>query len=129
MPTDRFPVGASHIMMFARSVGDDNPIYHDAEYEARTETGHIIAPLTFPQAQAQLAPDILATDADMEFNDDSVLDLLHLCHYDRRVGGACGRTHPIGQKSGPLVWYQKFEYAKGSWLLLSRIIQLQYLDI
>jgi len=56
---------------------------------------------------------ILATDADMEFTDSSVLDLLNLCHYDRRVGGACGRTHPIGQKTGPLVWYQKFEYAKG----------------
>ena len=45
---------------------------------------------------------ILATDADMEFSDDSVVDLLNLCHYDRRVGGACGRTHPIGQKTGPL---------------------------
>ncbi len=56
---------------------------------------------------------LLATDGDMEFTDDSVLDLLHLCNADRRLGGACGRTHPIGQKTGPLVWYQKFEYAKG----------------
>ena len=56
---------------------------------------------------------ILATDADMEFDDNSVVDLLNLCNSDRRLGGACGRTHPIGQKSGPLVWYQKFEYAKG----------------
>ena len=56
---------------------------------------------------------ILATDADMEFTDNSVLDLLNLCNRDRRLGGACGRTHPIGQRSGPLVWYQKFEYAKG----------------
>jgi len=56
MPTDRFPVEASHIMMFARSVGDDNPIYHDAEHAAGTETGHIIAPPTFPQAHAQFNP-------------------------------------------------------------------------
>ena len=27
MAVDRFPVEFSHIMMFARSVGDDNPIY------------------------------------------------------------------------------------------------------
>jgi hypothetical protein len=56
---------------------------------------------------------ILATDADMEFTDDSVRDLLNLCNGDLRIGGACGRTHPIGQRSGPLVWYQMFEYAKG----------------
>ena len=29
MAIDKFLVEASHIMMFARSVGDDNPIYHD----------------------------------------------------------------------------------------------------
>ena len=28
----RFPVEASHIMMFARSVGDKNPLYYDADY-------------------------------------------------------------------------------------------------
>ncbi len=57
---------------------------------------------------------ILATDSDMEFTEDSVVDLLNLCNQDRRLGGACGRTHPIGQRTGPLVWYQKFEYAKGT---------------
>ena len=56
---------------------------------------------------------ILATDADMEFNADSVHNLLDLCNYDHRVGGACGRTHPIGKRIGPMVWYQMFEYAKG----------------
>ena len=30
MAIDKFLVEASHIMMFARSVGDANPIYHDA---------------------------------------------------------------------------------------------------
>ena len=56
---------------------------------------------------------ILATDADMKFSADSVVDLLTLCNHDHRIGGACGRTHPIGKKTGPVVSYQKFEYAKG----------------
>lgn len=53
MAIDRFPVEASHIMMFARSVGDTNPIYYDDDYAAGTEVGHIIAPPTFAQASAQ----------------------------------------------------------------------------
>ena len=32
MAVDKFPVEASHIMMFARSVADDNQIYYDEEY-------------------------------------------------------------------------------------------------
>ena len=56
---------------------------------------------------------ILATDSDMEFDDSSLCQLLDLCNHDKRVGGACGRTHPVGQRSNPVVWYQKFEYAKG----------------
>jgi acyl dehydratase len=57
MAVDRFPVEYSHIMMFARSVGDDNPIYHDPEYAKGTEVGSIIAPPTFAQASAQFEPD------------------------------------------------------------------------
>ncbi len=57
MTAKRFPVEASHIMMFARAVGDANPIYHDEEYAASTEPGSIIAPPTFPQAAAQFDPD------------------------------------------------------------------------
>ncbi len=57
MAVDKFPVEASHIMMFARSVADDNPIYHDAAHAASTEVGHIIAPPTFAQSSAQFDPD------------------------------------------------------------------------
>ncbi len=57
MAIDKFAVEASHIMMFARSVGDDNPIYHDADYASGTEAGSIIAPPTFAQASAQFDPD------------------------------------------------------------------------
>ncbi len=53
MADAKFAVEASHIMMFARSVGDANPIYHDEEYAKRTEPGSIIAPPTFAQASAQ----------------------------------------------------------------------------
>jgi chitin synthase len=32
----------------------------------------------------------------------------------KKIGSVCGRVHPIG--SGPIVWYQIFEYAVGHWL-------------
>ena len=47
------PVEASHILMFARAVGDDNAIYQDEAYAKNSEVGHIIAPPTFPRAVAQ----------------------------------------------------------------------------
>ncbi|TAK78903.1 MAG: hypothetical protein EPO16_02710 [Dehalococcoidia bacterium] len=50
---DRFPVEAGHIMLFARAVGDTNPIYYDEEAAKKTEPGGIIAPPTFVQASAQ----------------------------------------------------------------------------
>lgn len=52
----KMPVEATHIMMFARAVGDDNPIYRDAEYAKKSEVGHIIAPPTFPRAVSQFDP-------------------------------------------------------------------------
>ena len=57
MAAKRFPVEASHILMFARSVGDDNPVYSDADAAAKTEAGGIIAPPTFAQSSAQFDPD------------------------------------------------------------------------
>ena len=53
MAVDRFPVEAGHILMFARSIGDPNPIYADAEFAAKSEVGAIPAPPTFVQASAQ----------------------------------------------------------------------------
>jgi hypothetical protein len=53
----RFPVEASHILMFARAIGDPNPIYYDAEYAATSEVGSIIAPPTFAAAAAHFDPD------------------------------------------------------------------------
>lgn len=53
MATDHFPIEAGHIILFARSVGDANPIYYDAEAASDTEPGHIIPPPTFVQSSAQ----------------------------------------------------------------------------
>lgn len=57
MPVERFPIEESHILMFARSIGDPNLIYANATYAEGTEVGSIIAPPTFAQASAQFDPD------------------------------------------------------------------------
>jgi N-terminal half of MaoC dehydratase len=57
MAAERFPVELGHIMTFARSVGDPNPIYADEEYARTTDVGHVIAPPTFVQAAAQFDPE------------------------------------------------------------------------
>ena len=57
MAVEKFPVEASHILMFARSVGDENPIYSDSDYASGTEVGKVIAPPTFAQSSAQFDPD------------------------------------------------------------------------
>src|ERR1700730_5253755 len=51
--TVRFPIEAGHILMFARSVGDPNPVYSEGSEEA----GGIITPPTFVQASPQYDPD------------------------------------------------------------------------
>jgi acyl dehydratase len=52
-----FPIEATHILMFARAIGDDNPVYHDAEGAKNSVVGGIIAPPTFTAAAAQFNPD------------------------------------------------------------------------
>ena len=51
------PIEKSHIMMFARSIGDPNPIYYDEDHANGSDVGSIIAPPTFTQASAQFDPD------------------------------------------------------------------------
>ncbi|XP_012289241.1 uncharacterized protein LOC105704522 [Orussus abietinus] len=57
---------------------------------------------------------ILTLDGDIDFQPMAVKVLVDLMEKNRDLGAACGRIHPIG--SGPLVWFQKFEYAIGHWL-------------
>ena len=56
---------------------------------------------------------ILTTDADIVFSREAVEILIDLLGRDRQVGAVCGRVHPLG--SGPVVWYQIFDYAIGHW--------------
>lgn len=53
----RFPVEAGQIMLFARAVGDLNPVYVDPVAAKDSEAGGIIAPPTFVQSSAQYDPD------------------------------------------------------------------------
>ncbi len=57
MAAEKFPIEAGHIMCFARSVGDFNPVYHDANSDAARAAGGVLAPPTFVQASAQYDPD------------------------------------------------------------------------
>ncbi|XP_044028475.1 chitin synthase chs-1-like [Siniperca chuatsi] len=57
---------------------------------------------------------LLALDGDTDFQPAAVMLLIDRLKMYPLVGAACGRIHPTG--SGPMVWYQKFEYAVGHWL-------------
>ena len=57
MTVERFPIEAGHVLLFARSIGDPNPIYADESYARASEVGAIIAPPTFVQASAQFDDD------------------------------------------------------------------------
>ena len=56
---------------------------------------------------------ILTTDADIDFTAKSAVVLLDMLETNPLVGAVCARTHPKG--SGPLYWYQVFDYAVGHW--------------
>ncbi|KAH9523950.1 Chitin synthase, class 2, partial [Bulinus truncatus] len=57
---------------------------------------------------------VLALDGDIDFQPTAVQILVDRMKKNPRLGAACGRIHPVG--SGPMVWYQKFEYAVSHWL-------------
>ncbi|KAI3377097.1 hypothetical protein L3Q82_000295 [Scortum barcoo] len=57
---------------------------------------------------------LLALDGDTDFQPKAVILLVDRLRMYYNVGAACGRIHPTGM--GPMVWYQKFEYAVGHWL-------------
>jgi acyl dehydratase len=55
--TFSFPVERGHILMFARSLGDDNPIYFDEDHENTRQRGGVVAPPTFVASAAQFDPE------------------------------------------------------------------------
>lgn len=56
---------------------------------------------------------ILTTDADIDFTPQSADVLLDMLACNNQVGAVCARTHPKG--TGPIYWYQIFDYAIGHW--------------
>jgi hypothetical protein len=57
MAVERFPVEASHIMMFAWAIADLNPAYIDADSPEAKSVGGVIPPPTFVSANSQFDPD------------------------------------------------------------------------
>ena len=56
MAIEQFPIEAGHVLMFARAIGDPNPIYADADVAAASEVGVIPAPPTFVTAERAVRP-------------------------------------------------------------------------
>ena len=55
--TVTFPVEGTHVMMFARSIGDYNAAYHQPGDGGTNPVGARAVPPTFPQAVAQFDPE------------------------------------------------------------------------
>jgi len=54
---ERFPVEATHTMMFARAIGDPNPAFADPDSPEAVALGGVVAPPTFAMAGFQFDPD------------------------------------------------------------------------
>lgn len=79
--------------------------------------GHRLMELQIPVERKEVVAEntyLLTLDGDIDFQPNAVMLLVDLMKKNKNLGAACGRIHPIG--SGPMVWYQKFEYAIGHWL-------------
>ncbi|CAG2165707.1 unnamed protein product, partial [Oppiella nova] len=79
--------------------------------------GHRIAELNIDERRKEtiaMHTFILALDGDINFRPHALHLVVDLMKKNKKLGAACGRIHPIG--GGPMVWYQKFEYAIGHWL-------------
>ena len=72
--------------------------------------------LNYRMKNEYLDPDdtfILTTDADIDFTPKSVDVLLDMFACNMKVAAVSARTHPKG--SGPVYWYQIFDYAIAHW--------------
>ncbi|XP_069372207.1 chitin synthase chs-1-like [Paralichthys olivaceus] len=83
-------------------------------YYKRLEKGEDEAELKIEFQKEKHNTYLLALDGDTDFQPAAVMLLIDRLKMYSLVGAACGRIHPTG--SGPMVWYQKFEYAVGHWL-------------
>jgi acyl dehydratase len=48
-----FPIEATQIFLFARAIGDQNPVYSDSNSPQAMQVGGIVAPPTFVMSEAQ----------------------------------------------------------------------------
>ena len=110
MADKRFPIEASHILMFARAVGDKNPIYSDEDYARTTEPGGIIAPPTFAQASAQFDPDYFLRPKIGEPWFGSAKEPTGIQRRESKSEGEGGGDRPSGAAAGGLHAEQHFEY-------------------
>ncbi|XP_055379222.1 chitin synthase chs-2 isoform X1 [Condylostylus longicornis] len=79
--------------------------------------GHRLMELPIPVERKEIIAEntyLLTLDGDIDFQPIAVTLLVDLMKKNKNLGAACGRIHPVG--SGPMVWYQMFEYAIGHWL-------------
>ena len=110
MAATRFPIEASHILMFARAIGDANPIYADAEYARKTECGGVIAPPTFTQSSAQFDPDYFLRPKIGQPWFGSGKEASGAVRRGPAPHGGSGESRPSGAAAGGLHAEQHFEY-------------------
>ena len=110
MATKKFPVEASHILMFARAVNDPNPIYSDAEYARKTEVGAILAPPTFTPSSAQFDPDYFLRPKIGQPWFGSGKEPSGAVRRAPAGGGGSSESRPSGAAAGGLHAEQHFEY-------------------
>ncbi|CAL8365854.1 unnamed protein product [Arctogadus glacialis] len=86
----------------------------DRPYYDRWLNGENQAQIEREKERERMNTYILALDGDTDFHPPAVMLLIDRLKQYPDVGAACGRIHPTG--TGPIVWYQKFEYALTHWL-------------
>ncbi|KAF5890118.1 chitin synthase chs-2-like, partial [Clarias magur] len=87
---------------------------HKKYYEMQLEGEELQTNVEDQLKRAKENTYVLALDGDTDFQPSAVMLLVDRLRLYPEVGAACGRIHPTG--TGPMVWYQKFEYAVGHWL-------------
>ncbi|ESO87527.1 hypothetical protein LOTGIDRAFT_127517 [Lottia gigantea] len=103
----------------ASDITDDQVRLTDSQLRRRRRSAHFTRSVLFNYVPEEVQTEaentfILTLDGDVDFKPDAVRLLVDRMKKNKKVGAACGRIHPIG--SGPMVWYQQFEYAIGHWL-------------
>lgn len=87
MTEPTFPIEATHVLMFARAIHDENAVHRDREAARARGLEEIAAPLTFVQAGAQFDPDYplrpkpdepwFGSGGDAGFVNEKLTSLLH----------------------------------------------------